>query len=146
MRRPLVVVLAAALIVPAPMTADSDAVMKPAPAASYQAAGQGDIWDSLPDLPRGTRVQLLLTNGSEIRGRLISARSDAIVLEKNQVRRGTFAPPPGTSLRDALTFKRSDVSSVVQIKGWPTWAKALVWVGIGWVAAGAIIGSIVGNS
>lgn len=86
------------------------------------------------------------TDGSEVVGHLVTARSDAVVLDRSKVRRGPFTAPAGTSLRDPLTFQRTQVSSVEEAKGWPVWAKVVLWVGIGWVVAGVIIGTTVGNS
>ena len=107
---------------------------------------EADIWDRLPSLPNGTRVRLMLTDGSEVIGHLVSASTDAAVLDKSKVRKGPFTAPTGMSLRDPLTFRRSEVLSVAEAKGWPVWAKVLLWVGMAWVVAGAIVGSIVGNS
>lgn len=147
MRRAFAVLAMSGVIVqPLPVTAERHVAANAPSVTASQPQARADIWKSLPDLPRGTRCRLLLVDGSDIVGRLVSARADAIVLEKNEIRKGPFSPPPGLALRDPLTFQRSEVSSVVQVKGWPTWAKVLMWVGIGWVVAGAIAGSIVGNS
>ncbi len=147
MRRPLALLLMLGVLgQPVPVAAERFAARDVPGGGASQFTGQPDVWDSLAGMPRGTRCRLVLASGSEITGRLVSARADAIVLEKNEVRKGTFSPPSGLSLKDPLTFPRSDVSLVAVDKGWPTWAKVLLWVGIGWVAAGAIIGSIVGNS
>ena len=118
--------------------ADGTRVSQPAPGA--------DTWDKLPRLPSGARVRLVLTDGSEVVGHLVSARAEAVVLERNKVRKGPFTAPTGMSLRDHLTFQRSDVVSAAEAKGWPLWAKVLFWVGLAWVLAGAIIGPILGNS
>jgi hypothetical protein len=102
-------------------------------------------WDTLPSLRAGMKLRLSLADGSEVVGQLVAAKSDAVVLNRNKVRKGPFTAPSGMSLRDPLTFLHSDVLSVEQDKGWPFWTKALLWIGISWLVAGAIIGSIVGN-
>jgi hypothetical protein len=94
----------------------------------------------------GVKLRLSLADGSEVVGQLVAVNADTVVLNRNKVRKGPFTAPAGTSLRDPLTFLRSDVLSVKEDKGWPFWAKALLWIGIGWAVAGAIIGNIVGNS
>ena len=91
-------------------------------------------------------MRLVLTDGSEVVGQLVTVRADAVVLEKNRVRQGPFSPPAGSSLRDPLTFARTQVTTVEEVRGWPRWAKVLLWVGIGWAVAGVIVAGIVGNS
>ena len=115
-------------------------------AGSTSQASNGVSWDMLRSMRAGVKLRLSLADGSEIVGQLVAAKTDSLVLNRNKVRKGPFTAPAGTSLRDPLTFLRSDVLSVEEDKGWPFWAKALLWVGIGWAVAGAIVGSIVGNS
>lgn len=122
---------------PAPLKMAARAASQPSDASS---------WEMLSTLDPGVKLRLVLADGSEVVGHLVSARPDAVVLERNKVRKGPYTSPAGTSLRDALTFQRSQVSSVEEAKGWPLWAKVVLWVGIGWVAAGVIVGSIIGNS
>jgi hypothetical protein len=109
-------------------------------------SSDGLSWDTLPSMRAGVKLRLLLADGSEVVGELVAARADAVVLNRNEVRKGLFTAPAGMSLRDPLTFPRSNVVSVTEDKGWPLWGKVLLWVGIGYAVAGAIIGSIVGNS
>ena len=123
---------------------DSSVPSKAAGATSQPSNGVS--WDMLRSMRAGVKLRLSLADGSEIVGQLVAAKADTVVLNRNKVRKGPFTAPAGTSLRDPLTFLRSDVLSVEEDKGWPFWAKALLWVGIGWAVAGAIIGSIVGNS
>lgn len=122
---------------PARLNAKSQAASQPSDATT---------WEMLPTLDPGVKLRLVLTDGSEVVGHLVTARSDAVVLDRSKVRRGPFTAPAGTSLRDPLTFQRTQVSSVEEAKGWPVWAKVVLWVGIGWVVAGVIIGTTVGNS
>ena len=61
------------------------------------------------------------------------------------VRKGPYTAPVGASLRDPLTFQRSEVLSAEEAKGWPLWAKVALWVGIGWVVAGAIAGAVLSS-
>ena len=122
-----------------------DSSVSPKAGATTQPSN-GLSWDLLHSMRAGVKLRLSLADGSEVVGQLVAAKADTVVLNRNKVRKGPFRAPAGTSLRDPLTFLRSDVVSVKEDKGWPFWAKALLWVGIGWAVAGAVIGSIVGNS
>jgi hypothetical protein len=65
--------------------------------------------------------------------------NDAVVLKKNEVRTGRFTAPPGTSLRDPLTFPRSAVSSVQAVKSQHS-VKVALWVaGLGLASIGVFI-------
>ena len=117
------------------------------PVAQATGAATSDAtWAVLSSSGPGTKVRLVLTDGSEVVGQLVTVRADAVVLEKNRVRQGPFSPPAGSSLRDPLTFARTQVTTVEEVRGWPRWAKVLLWVGIGWAVAGVIVAGIVGNS
>ena len=122
------------------------------PSVSLRVAGatsqpsNGVSWDALRSMPAGVKLRVSLADGSEVAGQLVVAKADAVVLNRNKVRKGPFTAPAGTSLREPLTFLRSDVLLVEEDKGWPFWAKALLWIGISWAVAGAIIGSILSYS
>jgi len=128
---------ASSLESPAPLKMAGQAASQPSDANS---------WEMLPTMHAGVKLRLVLTDGSEVVGHLVVARSDAVVLDRNKVRKGPYTAPAGMTLRDPLTFQRTQVASVEEAKGWPAWAKVVLWVGIGWVVAGVIIGSVVGNS
>ncbi len=103
-------------------------------------------WDSLSSLPAGVKLRLQLTDGSEVVGRLVSVQEDAIVLDRNKVRKGTFSAPAGSSLRDAVTFPRSTIQSVGRHKGWPTWATVVIVVVVVYAVVGVTVLSKVGKS
>lgn len=75
------------------------------------------IWDTLPNVPTRTRLILTLNDGSQVRGRVVEARPDAVVLDENEVLKGQLKSAAGTPLRAPLTFMRADVSRVRVLGG-----------------------------
>ncbi len=104
---------------------------------------QEEAWNRLTVAPPGSRVRLTLKDGSEIRGRLVEARADAVVLEDNETGPTGIRLSPGQSIRDRLTFFRADTASVdilsQQRSGLSTGQKIAMWVGIGVAIIAAII-------
>ena len=98
-----------------------------ATASPQQPQQNVSVWDRLPKLAKGTRIGLTFTDRTEIRGRLVEARADAVVLEDSVALKGP-AQPGGVSLKGPRTFLRSNVSSV-KVLGSPytKWA----WIGVG---------------
>jgi len=101
-----------------------------------------DVWGTLPKLPAGTLVRLTLSDGAELEGRLVEARADAIVLEGSQLLKGRFQIAAGVSLRDKLTFSRTDVTRVtteaLRRKG-GRWSRLPAAVAMGALEAVAIL-------
>jgi hypothetical protein len=71
-----------------------------------------DVWDAVQGLPPGTRLKLAFHDGSEVTGTVVETRADAVVMDDNHSGRAGIKTPPGSSLRDTLTFTRSDVTTV----------------------------------
>ena len=84
-------------------------------ALSVQAAGQApagpDAWEQLAAAPEGSRVKVMLRDGSEVRGRIVLVRADAMVLDEIQTGAAGVRTPAGASLRDGLTVVRDEVAS-----------------------------------
>ena len=82
------------------------------PMKTVTAAEQSaDPWETLlPAVPVGTRLLLTLTTGAQVEGRLVTVLPDAVVLDDNRLRSGTFTAR--TPLRESLTFRRADVRAV----------------------------------
>lgn len=68
-------------------------------------------WNQLAGLQVGTKLQLIMKDGSEIEGRFVAATADTVVMKPNRIRKGIFVPAVGETLRDAVTFRRADVAS-----------------------------------
>lgn len=75
-----------------------------------------DAWDSVQGLLPGTRLKLTFNDGSEVTGTVVETRADAVVMNDNQPGRAGLKTPRGSSLRDKLTFTRSDVATVSVLK------------------------------
>lgn len=75
-----------------------------------------DVWASVQGLPPGTRLKLTLNDGSEVTGTVVETRADAVVMNANQPGSSGLKTPPGSSLRDDLTFARSNVAQASILK------------------------------
>lgn len=87
--------------------------------AAASGATQGAVtpeWQQLQTAAPGTEVQVDLTNGARVRGRLIEARPDAMLLNSNELLKGAVTTAPDTSLRGTQVFQRIDVAAV-KIRG-----------------------------
>jgi len=69
-------------------------------------------WDLLGAAPEGSRVKLSLVDGSLVRGRLVVARTDAVVVEDIQTGKGGITTPAGAWLGDRLTLPRTSISAI----------------------------------
>lgn len=78
------------------------------------ALAQGDPWNDVQGVPPGTRLRIVLRNGSEVTGTVVSTTPDSVVMADN-VPGATGLTMPGNqiSLKDPLTFPRADVVSAV---------------------------------
>ncbi len=70
-----------------------------------------DGWDTAVTAPLGTRVRLTLLNGTIVRGILVEAGADALVMKDNELERGQLITHSG-SLRDPLAFVRAETAKV----------------------------------
>ena len=79
-----------------------------------QAFAQGDDgWHRLQTVARGDGVRLRLKSGAEVEGILASLDNESVVLDKTQLRRGTFHSTTGGQLGGTITFLRGDVAGVI---------------------------------
>jgi hypothetical protein len=75
--------------------------------------GQANSWEELTATPEGSRVRIGLRDGSEVTGRIVVVRTDAVVLDDLQTGPNGVRTPPGSgSVQDGFRFDRADVASV----------------------------------
>jgi len=105
-----------------------------------------DGWDTAVTAPPGTRVRLTLLNGTIVRGLLVEARADGLVIKDNELERGQLTSRSG-SLRDPHTFVRAEIAKAqAEGIGEPRSGKQRVLTGLAAVATvigGVLIGVLI---
>ena len=96
------------------------------------------LWDGLPELPAGALIQLTLADGTQLSGRLVEARADAVILGDTVLVKGRLVAAAGSSLKDPFTFLRPHVASITVAQAKRGTHKALLWAG-GMVAGLAVL-------
>jgi hypothetical protein len=132
--KPLVKILCTLMV---GILAGADILTKPLFAAVSQPA---DTWEQLLTLPPGSRVRLTFNDGSDVRGRLVQAQTEAVVLEDNEPGASGIRVPQGQSIHDRLTFLRANVStvqvlSIARARGTPRSIGKKIALGVGIGAA-----------
>lgn len=84
----------------------------PIQAVEQVSTGEDTVWNQLVAARQGSRVRVALRDGSEVTGRLVVVRTDAVVLDEIQTGPSGIRIPPGASLRNGLTFDRADIASI----------------------------------
>jgi hypothetical protein len=76
-------------------------------------AGQATAWEQLAATPEGSRVKVGLRDGSEVTGRIVVVRTDAVILDEIQTGPNGVKTPPGSgSIQGGFRFDRANIASV----------------------------------
>jgi ribosome maturation factor RimP len=99
-----------------PPGALADAGEPPIPVVAQTGTGPTQsAWDRVADLPAGSRLKLLFTNGTEVTGTVVEVNSDSVVLRDNEAGPSGLRTKEAVSLREGITFARSDVAEAMVV-------------------------------
>jgi ribosome maturation factor RimP len=84
---------------------------------SPRVSAQDDVWAAVRNLPAGSRVRVTLhEGGTNVTGKLVELREDAVVMKENSADRTHAFKFAGASLRDAVPFARAEITRATLVE------------------------------